>query len=330
MAKLLITGGTGSFGTAVLERFYNDQRFDGLVVLSRDEKKQYDLMQTFKSPRVKFIVGDTRFYESIREAMTDVSVIFHAAALKQVPTGEFFPLELVKTNILGTENVFRAAREAGVKKVILLSTDKAVYPINAMGMTKALAEKLMTAYSMYDNSPTIFCAVRYGNVMASRGSVIPLFVEQIKKRKELTLTNPAMTRFVLSMDDAIDLVELALRRAEPGDIFIRKAPAATIETIALTLKEIFKAKNRIKIIGTRRGEKIHEALANSVELANSEDLGDFFRVKTRPDWNYDKYFNQGGKQASVDDYTSDKTVQLSVKELKKILLKLPYIKSELK
>jgi len=330
MAKLLITGGTGSFGTAVLEKFCNDQRFDGIVVFSRDEKKQFDLMQTFKSPRVKFIVGDTRFYESIREAMDDVGVIFHAAALKQVPTGEFFPLELVKTNILGTENVFRAAREAGVKKVILLSTDKAVYPINVMGMTKALAEKLMTAYSMRDNSSTVFCAVRYGNVMASRGSVIPLFVDQIKRRKELTITDPKMTRFMLSMDDAVDLVELALRRAVQGDIFIRKAPAATIETIATVTKDIFKAKNKIKIVGTRKGEKIHEALANSTELANSEDMGDFFRVRTRPDWNYDKYFSEGSKQAPVEDYTSDKAVQLSDKELKKIFLKLPYIKSELK
>src|SRR3989344_1427541 len=330
MAKLLITGGTGSFGTAALDKFYNDPRFDGIVVFSRDEKKQFDLMQTFKSPRVKFIVGDTRFYESILEAMDDVNVVFHAAALKQVPTGEFFPLELVKTNILGTENVFRAARESGVKKVILLSTDKAVYPINAMGMTKALAEKLMTAYSMRDNSPTVFCAVRYGNVMASRGSVIPLFVDQIKTRKDLTITDPQMTRFVLSMNEAIDLVELALRRAGPGDIFIRKAPAATIETIAAALKDIFNAKNRVKVVGVRTGEKIHEVLASGTELAKSKDFGDFFRVQTRPDWNYDKYFSEGSKQMSVEDYTSDKARRLSEKELKKIILKLPYIKSELK
>jgi len=329
MSRLLITGGTGSFGTAVLERFLGNSKFGEIVIFSRDEKKQHDMRQNFPSAKVKFVIGDTRDRDSVTKVMEGVDAVFHAAALKHVPTGEFFPLELVKTNILGTENVFSAAKQAKVKKVILLSTDKAVYPINTMGMTKAIAEKLMAVYSGDKHSTTIFSAVRYGNVMASRGSVIPLFVEQIKKGKDITITNPEMTRFMLSLDDALDLVELALLKAEAGNIFIKKAPAATIDTVAESLIGIFKSKSKIKIIGTRKGEKIHETLASSVELADSDDLGDFFKVRTVFGLDYEKYFTKGVTKKISEDFSSDKAPRLSVQEVTKMLLRLPYIQNEL-
>jgi len=330
MSRLLITGGTGSFGTVVLERFLGKNKFDEIIVFSRDEKKQYDMRQNFPSDKVKFIIGDTRDRDSVTKVMDGVDAVFHAAALKHVPTGEFFPLELVKTNILGTENVFASAKQAKVKRVILLSTDKAVYPINTMGMTKAIAEKLMTVYARDAQSSTIFSAVRYGNVMASRGSVIPLFVDQIKKGKEITVTDPTMTRFMLSLEDALDLVELAMFKGEPGNIFIKKAPAATIETVAKALLKIFKSNSKIKIIGTRSGEKIHETLASSVELADSEDMKDFFKVKTNPNLDYDRYFTKGRKSGPRNDYTSANTKRLGQKETERMLLALPFIKEALK
>jgi len=329
MSRLLITGGTGSFGAAVLKKYLKKSQFNEIVVFSRDEKKQFDLMQALQSKRVKFVIGDTRCKDSVAKAMVGVDTVFHAAALKQVPTGEFFPLEVVRTNILGTENVFSAALETGVKKVILLSTDKAVYPINSMGMTKALAEKIMTAYSMDEKSATVFCAVRYGNVMASRGSVIPLFVDQIKNKQSITITDPEMTRFILSMDDALGLVELAFKEGKGGDIFIKKAPAATIGEVAAALKNIFKSEVTIKTIGARKGEKKHETLARSSELARSEDLRDFFKVVTRSTLDYEKYFSKGGNGILSEDYTSDNAQRLSGKKLEEVLLKLPYIKEQL-
>lgn len=329
MATLLITGGTGSFGTTILKRFATDSHYDRIIVFSRDEKKQYDLLQEFPPPRVKYIIGDTRNYESIRRAMEGVDVVFHAAALKQVPTGEFFPMEQVRTNILGTDNVFRAAREEGAKKVVLLSTDKAVYPINVMGMTKALAEKLMTSYANED-AKTVYTAVRYGNVMASRGSVIPLFVSQIKQGKEITITNPDMTRFMLSLDDAADLVETAVNEGGQGNLFVLKAPAATVQVVADTLISIFKSNVKTKLVGTRRGEKVHETLANGIELLTSDDLGRFYRIHTRLDMAYDQYFKKGEVKAIPEDYSSDRTHILTQAELADMLLKLPYITHQLK
>ena len=329
MSKLLITGGTGSFGSALLERVVKDPRFSEVRVFSRDEKKQWDLMQKYPSPKVKFLIGDVRSYDSVARAVEGIDFVFHAAALKHVPSGEFFPLELVRTNILGTENVFAASRAAGVKKVVFLSSDKAVYPINTMGMTKALAEKIMSAYAM--NSPhTVFCAVRYGNVMASRGSVIPLFINQIKQGKNITITNPEMTRFLLSLEDSMDLVELAMQKAEQGDIFIRKAPAVTIETLARALIEIFGSKNKLRVIGTRKGEKIHETLATNLELSASDDLGEFFKIKTCGDLDYYSYVNKGNKVAFPGDYTSENTERLGLKETVRLLSKLPFVKKVLK
>ena len=329
MLKLLITGGTGSFGTAMLERVLKDSRFDEIRVFSRDEKKQHDMMQKYPSPKIKFLIGDVRLSDSVARAVEGVDYIFHAAALKHIPTGEFFPIEVVRTNILGTENVFAEARRAGVKKVVFLSTDKAVQPINAMGMTKAVAEKLMSAYAA-DNTNTIFCAVRYGNVMASRGSVIPLFVDQIKAGKSLTITNPEMTRFLLSLEDSISLVDLALHEAEQGNIFIRKAPATTIEILAKALIEIFGGKSKIRIIGTRKGEKIHETLATSSELATSEDFGNFFKIKTCNNHDYGSYVTRGNKVIFPGDFTSENTERLGQKEKVRILLKLPFIKEALR
>jgi len=329
MAKLLITGGTGSFGTALLSRLATDKRFSEIRIFSRDEKKQFDLMQKYKMPKFKFLIGDVRSYDSVVRAVEGVDFIFHAAALKHVPTGEFFPSEVIKTNVLGTENVFLAAKLMGVRRVILLSTDKAVYPINVLGLTKALAEKIMSYYAMNSNK-TIFCAVRYGNVMGSRGSVIPLFINQIKHRKDITVTNPKMTRFLLSLEDSIDLVELAMRKAEQGNIFVRKAPATTIEIIVKALKKIFNAKNKVKVIGIRKGEKIHETLATSFELANSEDLGNFFKIKTLNRLDYAPYFVKGGKIRLPEDYTSRNTQQLDLKETISLLLKQIFVKNELK
>lgn len=329
MATLLITGGTGSFGSTVLKRFAGGSEYDRIIVFSRDESKQHKLMQEFPPPKVRYIIGDVRNYDSVRYAMEGVDVVFHAAALKHVPAGEFFPMEFVQTNVQGSHNVFRAARDAGAKKVVLLSTDKAVYPVNAMGMTKALAEKLVTAYAS-EKSNTVYTAVRYGNVMASRGSVIPLFVEQIKKGRDITITNPHMTRFMLSLDDAADLVELAVKEGSQGNLFVLKAPAATVQTIADALVEIFKAKTKTRVVGTRRGEKVHETLASGVELVVSDDLGKFYRIHTRLDMEYDQYFTKGEIKPVPHDYSSDRTERLSKDALIDVLMRLPYIERQLK
>lgn len=329
---LLITGGTGSFGKAVLNRFlYTDIK--EIRIFSRDEKKQEDLRVILKNPKVNFYIGDIRVYESIHSAMDGVDYVFHAAALKQVPSCEFYPMEAIRTNVLGAENVLNAAQNNEVEKVIFLSTDKAVYPINAMGMSKALMEKLMIAKArVHSRGKTIFCGTRYGNVMASRGSVIPLFVNQIKDGRPLTITDPNMTRFMMSLDDAVDLVLYAYQNGNQGDRFVQKAPAATIETVALALKEIFNADNEIKIIGTRHGEKAHETLLTREEKAIAEDCGKYFRVPpdTR-DLNYNKYFVEGESEISIaEDYNSANTERLNVGETKKLLLSLEYIRNELK
>lgn len=328
MARLLITGGTGSFGNAVAKRFLKRKSISEVIIFSRDEKKQYDMFHFFNNQKLSFVIGDIRDKESIMRACRGVDYIFHAAALKQVPTGEFFPIEIVQTNILGTENVFNAAEANNVKKVVLLSTDKAAYPVNAMGMSKALAEKLVGSHAR-NSKNTVFCAVRYGNVMATRGSVIPLFIDLIKSNKPLTLTNPLMTRFLLSLDDSIDLVELAVSKGRQGDLFIKKAPAATIGDLARALLNIFKAKNKIKIIGTRAGEKIHETLATQVELISAEDMGDYYRVQDGAAQRYEEFYDKGVKKVA-QDYTSENTRRLSIPEIEKLLLSLDYIKNELK
>ncbi len=328
---LLITGGTGSFGNAVLQRFL-DTDIGEIRIFSRDEKKQEDMRLALNSSKVKFHIGDVRFFDSIDFAMKGVDFVFHAAALKQVPSCEFYPMEAVRTNILGAENVLNAAIANKVKKVIVLSTDKAVYPINAMGLSKAMMEKLMVAKSRTTEvSGTVFCATRYGNVMASRGSVIPLFVKQIKEGKPITITDTNMTRFLMSLEDSVDLVLYAYSHAVSGDIFIQKAPAATILDLAVALKEIFQADNEIRIIGTRHGEKLYESLVNREEMARAVDLGGYYRVPadTR-DLNYNKYFIEGQIEISgIDDYTSHNTQRLGVAEVKDLLLKLDYIQGEL-
>jgi Predicted nucleoside-diphosphate sugar epimerases len=327
----MITGGTGSFGNAVLRRFLNTG-IKEIRIFSRDEKKQEDMRIELNDPKVKFYIGDVRNYDSLKFAMSDVDFIFHAAALKQVPSCEFYPMEAVRTNILGAENVLNAALANNVKKVILLSTDKAVYPINAMGISKAMMEKLMIAKGRAaDDGKTILCGTRYGNVMASRGSVIPLFVKQIKEGKSLTVTDPHMTRFLMSLDDAIDLVIYAFQHARQGDIFVQKAPASTIGDLAIALKEIFKADNEIKIIGTRHGEKLYETLLTREELAKAENLGEYYKiVPDGRDMNYNKYFTEGAqKLSSLDDYNSHNTQRLTIEEVKGKLLKLDYIKQEL-
>ncbi len=328
---LLITGGTGSFGNAVLQRFLHTDIRE-IRVFSRDEKKQEDMRIQLGSSKVKFYIGDVRNYESINSALSNVDFIFHAAALKQVPSCEFYPMEAVRTNVLGTENVLNAALANGVKKVITLSTDKAVYPINAMGISKAMMEKLMIAKArMTDESATVFSGTRYGNVMASRGSVIPLFVKQIKEGKPLTVTDPHMTRFLMSLDDAVDLVLYAFSNANQGDIFVQKAPASTIQDLAIAVREIFEANNEIKVIGTRHGEKLYETLLTREELAKAEDLGGYFRiVPDDRDLNYGKYFTEGQEQVShIEDYNSHNTKRLIIPEIKEKLLKLRYIREEL-
>lgn len=330
---LLITGGTGSFGGAVLNRFINSD-FKEIRIFSRDEKKQDDLRKQLESPKVKFYIGDVRDIQSIRPAIANVDYVFHAAALKQVPSCEFFPLEAVKTNILGTENLLQAALDAKVKKCVILSTDKAVYPINAMGMSKALMEKVMIAKSRQLTSPedTLLCGTRYGNVMASRGSVIPLFVEQLKAKKTITVTDATMTRFMMSLEDAVDLVLYAFQNGRQGDMFVQKAPAATVEVLVEALAEIFSIKNpSVKIIGTRHGEKKHETLLNREELIRADDLGQYYRIKD-DDRGLDSsvYFNSGETKLSLQyDYTSEVTHRLNKSELIELLLKLDYIKSEL-
>jgi len=328
---LLITGGTGSFGNAVLRRFLNTD-IKEIRVFSRDEKKQEDMRIELKNDKVKFYIGDVRNYDSVNFAMLGVDYVFHAAALKQVPSCEFYPMEAVRTNILGAENVLNASLANDVKRVIVLSTDKAVYPINAMGISKAMMEKLMVAKSRTaDKNKTILCGTRYGNVMASRGSVIPLFVRQVKEGKPLTVTDPKMTRFLMSLEDSVDLVLYAYKHARQGDIFVQKAPASTIMDLAVAIKEIFKSKSEIKVIGTRHGEKLYETLLTREELAKADDLGAYYRIKADiRDLNYAKYFTVGEEQVSqLEDYNSHNTRRLNVQEVKEMLLNLDYIKMEL-
>lgn len=329
---ILITGGTGSFGNAVLRRFLNTD-IKGIRVFSRDEKKQEDMRIELKNDKVKFYIGDVRNFDSLDFAMRGVDYVFHAAALKQVPSCEFYPMEAVRTNVLGAENVLNAAIANNVQRTIVLSTDKAVYPINAMGISKAMMEKLMVAKSrMVDESASKLCGTRYGNVMASRGSVIPLFVKQIKEGKPLTVTDPEMTRFLMSLDDAVDLVIYAYNNANQGDIFVQKAPASTIMDLAIAVKEIFSANNEIKVIGTRHGEKLYETLLTREELAKAEDLGGYYRIISDDrDLNYGKYFTEGQENVShIEDYHSHNTQRLTVPEIKEKLLALDYIQQELK
>ncbi|MEL7564893.1 MAG: polysaccharide biosynthesis protein [Dehalobacterium sp.] len=329
---LLITGGTGSFGNAVLHRFVNTD-IKEIRIYSRDEKKQEDMRRELNNAKVKFYIGDVRDYNALYKALKGVDYVFHAAALKQVPSCEFYPMEAVRTNILGTENLLHASIENKVKKVVVLSTDKAVYPINAMGMSKALLEKIMVATSRNVNEDqTILCGTRYGNVMASRGSVITLFISQIKAGSPLTVTDPNMTRFMMSLENAIDLVLFAFKNAQQGDIFVQKAPATTILELATALKDIFNADNEIKIIGTRHGEKLYETLLTREEMSSAEDLGSYYRIPTdNRDLNYDKYIRLGKSMAvNVNDYNSHNTYRLKYDELKKMLLSLDYIQKELK
>ncbi|MGI6312041.1 MAG: polysaccharide biosynthesis protein [Bacteroidales bacterium] len=327
---LLITGGTGSFGNAVLKRFLNSNIRE-IRIFSRDEKKQDDMRQLYLNDKIKYYLGDVRNYGSVNGAMKGVDFVFHAAALKQVPSCEFFPVEAVKTNVLGCENVLNSALENKVKKVIVLSTDKAVYPINAMGMSKALSEKVMIAKSRnLINTDIVFCGTRYGNVMASRGSVIPLFVDQIKKRLPLTITDPDMTRFMMTLDGAVDLVIFAFKNGKPGDIFVQKAPAVTIEILAKALLELYKSDSQIRIIGTRHGEKLYETLVNREEMAKSIDLGNYYRIPadTR-DLNYNKYFKEGQTEISkTGEYTSHNTKRMNIEEIKALLLELDEIRED--
>ena len=328
---LLITGGTGSFGNSVL-RMFLDSDVRKIRIFSRDEKKQEDMRIELGNPKVKFYIGDVRSTRSIASAMEGVDFVFHAAALKQVPSCEFYPMEAVQTNVLGTENVLSAALNCRVKRVIVLSTDKAVYPINAMGISKAMMEKLMVAKARMSNvEGTVFCGTRYGNVMASRGSVIPLFVKQIKEGKPLTVTDPTMTRFLMSLDEAVDLVTFAYANARQGDIFVQKAPASTIMNLAIAVKELFKASNEIKIIGTRHGEKQYETLLTREERAKAEDLQDYYRIVSDDrELNYDPFFTEGQEQISfLEDYNSRNTRQLSVPEIIEKLIKIDFIQREL-
>lgn len=329
---LLITGGTGSFGNAVVRRFLHTD-IGEIRIFSRDEKKQDDMRHELHHAKLKFYIGDVRDFKSISGAMRGVDYVFNAAALKQVPSCEFYPIEAVYTNILGTENTLNAAIANGVRNVIVLSTDKAVYPINAMGMSKALMEKVAVAKSReLKKNETTICVTRYGNVMASRGSVIPLFVSQIKSNKPITITDPDMTRFMMSLDDAVDLVLFAYKNGQGGDSFVQKAPAATIGQLARVLKNMFKAETEVRVIGTRHGEKKHESLLNREEMVRAEDLGGYYRIASDTrDLNYALYFEKGEKKiAAFEDYTSANTHQLSDDELKAMLLKLDFIQQELK
>lgn len=328
---LLISGGTGSFGHAVADRFLQTDVGE-IRIFSRDEKKQEDMRKEYKNDRLKFYIGDVRDLQSVKNAMHGVDYIFHAAALKQVPSCEFFPLEAVKTNVLGADNVLTAAINEGVKKVICLSTDKAAYPINAMGISKAMMEKVLVAKARtVSPERTTICGTRYGNVMASRGSVIPLFVEQIKSGQAITITDPDMTRFLMSLEEAVELVVFAFEHAEAGDIMVQKSPAATIRDLTQALLEIFRADNPVRIIGTRHGEKLYETLLTKEEYMKAEDLGGFFRVPAdKRDLNYDKYYVEGDVCLSVsEEYTSHNTYRLNVEEIKEKLLKLDYIQGEL-
>ena len=329
---LLITGGTGTFGNAVLKRFL-DTDIAEIRIFSRDEKKQEDMRTTLKNPKVRFYLGDVRHYDSILPAMQGVDYVFHAAALKQVPSCEFFPLEALRTNALGAENVMNAAKACGVNNMIVLSTDKAVYPINAMGISKAMMEKMMSAKArMYGNKGTIFCGTRYGNVMASRGSVIPLFIQQIQTGQELTVTDPNMTRFMMTIEDAVDLVVYAFIHGNPGDIFVQKAPAATIEILAMALKKLLKADSPIRIIGTRHGEKLYETLLNREEMFKAEDMGDYYRVPADcRDLNYACYFTEGAQEVSAaEEYNSHNTKRLDVEGMCELLMKLEIVREAMK
>src|SRR5476651_2562072 len=327
---LLITGGTGSFGNAVLKRFLaSDVR--EIRIFSRDELKQEDMRIAFSDPKVKFYIGDVRNYDSIHSAMRGVDYIFHAAALKQVPSCEFYPMEAVRTNVLGTENVLNAAIATGVQRVVVLSTDKAVYPINAMGISKAMAEKLMAKSRMIPAKGPVICATRYGNVMASRGSVIPLFVDQLHSGDVLTVTDPQMTRFLMSLEDSVDLVLHAFEHGQQGDLFVQNAPAPTVGDLAEALKQLFDKRNEVKVIGTRHGEKLYESLVSREEMAKAEDMGRYYRIPAdNRDLNYKKYFVEGEEKISdFDDYTSHNTERLDVPGIKQLLLKLDYIKEQL-
>ncbi|GAC1374979.1 MAG: polysaccharide biosynthesis protein [Aquirhabdus sp.] len=328
---LMITGGTGSFGNTVLNRFLNTAVKE-IIIFSRDEKKQEDMRIALANPKVKFYIGDVRNYDSINQAMVGVDYVFHAAALKQVPSCEFYPMEAVRTNIDGTENVLNAAIANNVKRVVLLSTDKAVYPINAMGISKAMAEKILIAKSRTVRAGgPVLCATRYGNVMASRGSVIPLFVEKLKADLPLTITDPNMTRFLMSLEDSVDLVIHAFQHGKQGDIFVQKAPASTIADLAQAIKELFNKETMLKIIGTRHGEKLYETLVSREEMAKAHDMGRYYRIPAdNRDLNYDKFIIEGQPEANdVDDYTSHNTHRLDVSEIKNLLLSLQYIQEQL-
>jgi len=329
---LLVTGGTGSFGNAVLQRFLHSDLRE-IRVFSRDEKKQEDMRIALRSDKVKFYIGDVRDYESVSDAMRGVDYVFHAAALKQVPSCEFYPMEALRTNVLGADNVVRAAIDQRVRRVVLLSTDKAVYPINAMGMSKAMMEKVMVAKSrLCDPETTVLSATRYGNVMASRGSVIPLFVDQLLAGKPLTVTDPSMTRFLMSLDESVDLVLYAFEHARPGDIFVQKAPACTVGDLALALRELLGRKNEIKVIGTRHGEKLFESLVSREEMSRAEDLGGYYRIPADSrDLNYDKYFVEGQPEiAQIEDYTSHNTRRLNVTEVKEVVGRLEMVREAMR
>jgi UDP-N-acetylglucosamine 4,6-dehydratase len=329
---LLITGGTGSFGNAVLQRFLNTDHFKEIRIFSRDEKKQDDMRKVLNHPKLKFYLGDVRDLNSVDAAVKGVDYIFHAAALKQVPSCEFFPMEAVKTNVIGTDNVLSTAEKYETKKVVVLSTDKAAYPINAMGMSKAMMEKVTIARSRnLDDAKTIFCATRYGNVMASRGSVIPLFIDQIKSGKNLTITDPDMTRFMMTLEDAVDLVLYAFENANQGDLFVQKAPAATVQVLAEALIDLYQSKSEIKVIGTRHGEKLYETLVNREDMVKAEDLGEYYRIPAdNRDLNYEQYFSVGEQLINQnDEYHSHNTNRLDVEGMKVLLLRLPQIRKDI-
>lgn len=329
---LLITGGTGSFGNAVLQRFLYTTHFSEIRIFSRDEKKQDDMRNLLRSDRLKFYIGDVRDYSSVERAMRGVDYVFHAAALKQVPSCEFFPMEATKTNVIGTQNVIDAAIVSKVKKVICLSTDKAAYPINAMGISKALMEKVAIAASRnINNGITTVCLTRYGNVMGSRGSVIPLFINQIRNNQPITITDPKMTRFLMSLEKAVELVLFAFKHGNQGDLFVNKAPAGTIGDLAEAVRKLFKAKNEVKIIGTRHGEKLYETLCTREEMVKAEDMGDFYRIPAdNRDLNYAQYFFEGEKDVSlIEDYHSHNTEQCDVDGMIQLLLKLDFVQDEL-
>lgn len=328
---LLITGGTGSFGNAVLKRFINTE-IKEIRIFSRDEKKQDDMRHQLNNPKVKFYIGDVRDKRSVDGAMMGVDYVFHAAALKQVPSCEFFPIQAVRTNVFGTENVLDSAIQHGVKNVVVLSTDKAAYPINAMGISKAMMEKvaIAKARSLGENAATTICCTRYGNVMASRGSVIPLWIDQIKAGKEITVTDPNMTRYMMTLEDAVDLVLYAFQHGKNGDLFVQKAPAATLDVLAKALTGLFKTNTPVRVIGTRHGEKLYETLVTREEMAKSEDMGDYYRIPAdNRDLNYDKYFIEGQEEiATIEDYHSHNTKQLNVEEMTELLLKLEIVNGQ--